>query len=1055
MALNVIELFGGIGAFTQAVKSLDLPINIVDYVEISPYSTKSYNAINGTQFEPQDITKFHAIGDKYKDIDIIMHGSPCFTADTLVLTQDGYKPISEVQVDDSVLTKDNTYKRVVNFFDNGVKDIVKIKTSCVDEIKTTPNHKFWVRPMYKTYPHKPDGKRTIKRNWKAPEWKEAKDLTKSDYVGYPINQNSFLPDWLASEYPSLNIAEEFFWYLIGRYLGDGCIMTRDNEITGVVIVCGKHKTDDFATKIPKGYHYSFVSVPTTDNFQFYIVDLGKFCHMFGRGAMNKHIPGFVFDLPNNLIESLLNGYLESDGCKTKNVHKITTISRELVYGIGQLIAKVWHLPFSIYKDERPDTHIIQGRVVNQHDTYQLTFRKSEDVTRREMFYEDGYIWCPIRSVEPMETPENVYDIEVEDSHSFTACGIAVHNCTDFSIAGKQKGGTEGSGTRSSLLYETIRIVEECKPKVVIWENVPNLVSSKFRHVFMDYVRKMIALGYRSYYKVLNAKDYGIPQNRERVFTVSILGEHKPYVFPEKEPLHLRLIDLLEKNVDESYYLSDKMIEKFTWTTNGYNNAVASQLNAAKRKNDQTSAETDVYKPRIRQIGSLNKGHQRDAVLDINGITGTLTSTDYKQPKSIAVPADGNLSDDIPTFDANGRVEVELKQVGQLYGTETEPNPQAGRVYDAEGLAPTMDTCSGGNRMPKIVEPIGVDSEDAVGCAIRNREDGEQLEFRKDNLVSALHGNIMKSMVATPEQPSAKRRVRRIGISSDNKSDTASAEINPQLVGGVGENDWNGQFHQGDRVYDANGIAVTLASQGGGIAGGSTALYAVADDEAVGVASSRIMETTDPVIGEVKNLSDAPVSVSDGEPILAVREATVRGFAEAKIGDGIDISFIKQNRRRGRVQKGMSHTLVTSGNEQAVMVPAENVDPFIVASRGRNPENPSDRTVGAPTTQHLEANSQGICNTLTTVQKDNYVCEPKNTMCFRIRKLTSRECFRLMGFPDECYNKVEKVVSSTRRYEQAGNSIVVPVLARMMEQLLKSVDFEGLKNNEQKSEPSHS
>lgn len=249
-------------------------------------------------------------------------------------------------------------------------------------------------------------------------------------------------------------------------------------------------------------------------------------------------------------------------------------------------------------------------------------------------------------------------------------------CQDFSIAGKQKGGTEGSGTRSSLLYETIRIVEECKPKVVIWENVPNLVSSKFRHVFMDYVRKMIALGYRSYYKVLNAKDYGIPQNRERVFTVSILGEHKPYVFPEKEPLHLRLIDLLEKNVDESYYLSDKMIEKFTWTKNGYNNAVASQLNATKRKNVQTSAETDVYKPRIRQIGSLNKGHQRDAVLDINGITGTLASTDYKQPKSIAVPADGNLSDDIPTFDANGRVEVELKQVGQLYGTETEPNPQA-------------------------------------------------------------------------------------------------------------------------------------------------------------------------------------------------------------------------------------------------------------------------------------------------------------------------------------------------------------------------------------------
>ena len=130
-----------------------------------------------------------------------------------------------------------------------------------------------------------------------------------------------------------------------------------------------------------------------------------------------------------------------------------------------------------------------------------------------------------------------------------------------------------------------------------------------------------------------------------------------------------------------------------------------------------------------------------------------------------------------------------------------------------------------------------------------------------------------------------------------------------------------------------------------------------------------------------------------------------------------------------------------------------IEAYIVASRGRNPENPSDRTVGAPTTQHLEANSQGICNTLTTVQKDNYVCEPKNTMLFRIRKLTGLECWRLMGFSDECYYKAEKVVCRTHLYEQAGNSIVTNCLQRMLIQLLKSVEFEGLSNNEQKSESS--
>ena len=158
----------------------------------------------------------------------------------------------------------------------------------------------------------------------------------------------------------------------------------------------------------------------------------------------------------------------------------------------------------------------------------------------------------------------------------------------------------------------------------------------------------------------------------------------------------------------------------------------------------------------------------------------------------------------------------------------------------------------------------------------------------------------------------------------------------------------------------------------------------------------------------------------------------------------------QNRRRGRVQKGIAHTLVTSGNEQAVVVPAdESIDRFIVASRGRNPDNPSDRTVGAPTTQHLEANSQGLCNTLTTVQKDNYVCEVDNhtenvpKFAFRIRKLTELECWLLMGFPKEAFDKASKVCSKSRLYEQAGNSIVTNCLQRMLIQLLKSVEFEGL------------
>lgn len=133
-------------------------------------------------------------------------------------------------------------------------------------------------------------------------------------------------------------------------------------------------------------------------------------------------------------------------------------------------------------------------------------------------------------------------------------------CQDFSLSGKQAGGDEGSGTRSSLMYETIRIVKKLKPKYVIWENVKNLLSKKHRHNFDSYLETMESLGYKNYYQVLNAKDYGIPQNRERVFTISIRKDiPKEFKFPLKKELKVKLKDMLEDNVDEKYYLSEKGI----------------------------------------------------------------------------------------------------------------------------------------------------------------------------------------------------------------------------------------------------------------------------------------------------------------------------------------------------------------------------------------------------------------------------------------------------------------------------------------------------------------
>ena len=174
--------------------------------------------------------------------------------------------------------------------------------------------------------------------------------------------------------------------------------------------------------------------------------------------------------------------------------------------------------------------------------------------------------------EPQDICEWDKDIEVD---------LIMHGspCQDFSLAGKQAGGDKDSGTRSSLMYETIRIVSKLKPKYVIWENVKNLLSKKHRHNFDAYLETMEQLGYTNYYQVLNAKDYGIPQNRERVFTISIRNDSKPCVnewfpsavfydetidfeFPPKQELKLELKDMLEDEVDEQYYLTDSMLKTY-------------------------------------------------------------------------------------------------------------------------------------------------------------------------------------------------------------------------------------------------------------------------------------------------------------------------------------------------------------------------------------------------------------------------------------------------------------------------------------------------------------
>lgn len=260
-------------------------------------------------------------------------------------------------------------------------------------------------------------------------------------------------------------------------------------------------------------------------------------------------------------------------------------------------------------------------------------------------------------------------------------------CQDFSVAGKQKGsvwtckdcGHEynpltvhwserdkcpccGSNniekTRSSLLVEYLRVIRANKPNFGMYENVKNIVGKQFKDTFKMFTDELDEYGYNVYWKVLNAKDYGVPQNRERVYLIFIKKEldNGKFTYPEPFDNGTRLRDILEENVDEKFYISEDKVQRFL--TN-LNNEDALLYDACQVKREGKSREYNDFCP-------------------------TLTARDYKDPRLV-----------------NDNV---VKQIGTISKCEGNwKNPQVGRIYSTDGCSPTLNTCGGGSHEPKIVQ----------------------------------------------------------------------------------------------------------------------------------------------------------------------------------------------------------------------------------------------------------------------------------------------------------------------------------------------------------------
>lgn len=190
-------------------------------------------------------------------------------------------------------------------------------------------------------------------------------------------------------------------------------------------------------------------------------------------------------------------------------------------------------------------------------------------------------------------------------------------CQDISVAGFGRGLSEGSETRSGLLWECQKIIETKKPKVLLLENVENLISKKHKADFDKWINWLSDQGYTTEYEILNSKDYGIPQHRSRVFAVSVLGDTH-FTFPKGRKLEHKMIDLLDEEVDEKYYATEKIQER-----------VATLINETKQLDIE-------YDKQFRLFGLFDKDGKRrqaGAVWAKRGLCPTIDTMQggYRQP----------------------------------------------------------------------------------------------------------------------------------------------------------------------------------------------------------------------------------------------------------------------------------------------------------------------------------------------------------------------------------------------------------------------------------------
>lgn len=455
--INVLSLFDGIstGFYSLIQAGFEVENYYASEIEKQSIQISKYHYPNIIQLG--DVNNWRNWNIDWSKIDLLIGGSPCFIAGTLVMTNEGMKPIEDIRVGDMVLTHKSRYKKVLKVGNRAVNELLRLKGMGFHELYTTREHPFYSREMYREYNKI---KKNPERKFKEPTWTHAEKLNKSHYLGSTFNlsmNSSVIGD----------IKDENFWYFVGRFVGDGWTYKtkrknrKNSYIYRVTLCCGKEEYEE-VKQIMDHLKYSYYLSEERTAYKFHICNqkLHEFLSKCGHGASNKRVHPDLWNLNIKYKKAFLKGYLSADGyfCPKRNKYKVTCTSQILVYELKQLVIEVFKRHSTIYKSIKSKSYVIEGRKVNQRDCYSIEF--TEDYRKQDHAFEDNNIvWQPFKTIDVIKENAVVYNLEVEDDNSYTANSMIVHNCQGFSYSGKR---LNFDDPRSALFFTFVEILNHIR-----------------------------------------------------------------------------------------------------------------------------------------------------------------------------------------------------------------------------------------------------------------------------------------------------------------------------------------------------------------------------------------------------------------------------------------------------------------------------------------------------------------------------------------------------------------------------------------------------------------